>query len=251
MPWVPTAWVCSNGSKLTGSNQTPNCHSECTDLKKGRLQGWRETLSTPKGKLQQIKLYVPELDGVAGFGEHYVKKTEDYEVLLSFLEDVEVVQDLSEIEDFHHRIGEGGIPHVSLPRTPYQALWIEWVSIEDLILHMQDEPAILEQVMTLFGKILIEALEVTADAVGKAEFYHVTLGDNITAPMVGRKLFQKWCMPYYNRASDTLLAKKIHFFVHMDGDLKPLWEDIDQCRHHGIDSLSPPPGQRHQRTRGV
>ena len=106
---------------------------------------------------------------------------------------------------------------------------------------MQDEPAILEQVMTLFGKILIEALEVTADAVGKAEFYHVTLGDNITAPMVGRKLFQKWCMPYYNRASDTLLAKKIHFFVHMDGDLKPLWEDIDQCRHHGIDSLSPPP----------
>ena len=98
--------------------QTPNCHSECTDLKKGRLQGWRETLSTPKGKLQQIKLYVPELDGVAGFGEHYVKKTEDYEVLLSYLEDVEVVQDLSEIEDFHRRIGDGGIPHVSLPRTP-------------------------------------------------------------------------------------------------------------------------------------
>jgi len=30
-------------------------------------------------------------------------------------------------------------------------------------------------------------------------------------------------------------------FVHMDGDLKPLWDDIGPSHVRGLDSLSPPP----------
>ena len=221
--------------------ETPNCRTDRQEIQKNGERCFSDTITTPKGSIHQIKRHVPGLDRVEGFLEHYIKNLEDYRVLLSYLRDFEVVQDLSEIEEFHREVGEGGIPHVSLPRTPYQALWIEWVSIEDLVLHMYDDPGLLEEVMQLFGKILIDALHVTAQAVGKVEFHHVTIGDNITAPIIGRELFQRWCMPFYNQISAELEEKKIPCFVHMDGYLKPLWEDIDRCNHHGFDSLSPPP----------
>jgi hypothetical protein len=221
--------------------ETPHCHIEHEAIREGDRSGWRDTLTTPVGRLSQRRILVPQLNGPTGTVEHYVKTLDDYRILRSYLEDFRIVQDISTIEGFHRRVGEGGIPHVSLPRTPFQALWIEWVSIEDLILHLQDAPDLLNGIMELLGDILLRTLEITADAVGKVEFHHVTMGDNITAPVIGRSLFRTWCVPFYNEIADRLQAKGIPFFVHMDGDLKPIWEEIDGCRNAGFDSLSPPP----------
>lgn len=221
--------------------ETPHCQIQHEEIRKGELQGWRDILITPKGTLTQQRLLVPELSGPTGFAEHYIKTIDDYHILLAYLRDFKMVEDLTHIQQFNRQIGDKGIPHVSLPRTPYQALWIEWVSIENLILHMQDEPQLLGEVMNLLGDILIKVLKITAGAVGKAEFYHVTMGDNIHAPIIGKRLFQKWCIPYYNKISDTLMEEGVPLFIHMDGELKPIWEDIDSCHFQGFDSLSPPP----------
>ena len=221
--------------------ETPNCRIEQEPIRERGLNGWRDTLHTPVGTLTQRRLLIPQLDGPMGYAEHYVKTLDDYPVLLAYLKDYRVVEDISAIEAFHHRMGAQGLPHVSIPRTPYQALWIEWVKLDDLILHMQDNPDMLMEVMNQLGDILLQTLHVTAGAAGKAEFYHVTMGDNLHAPVIGTTLFREWCVPYYNQISDVLDEAGIPFLVHMDGDLKPLWEDIDACRHRGFDSLSPPP----------
>jgi len=221
--------------------ETPNCRIEHENIREGELRGWRDTLITPKGKLTQRRFLVPDLNGPTGFAEHYIKTVKDYEILLAYLRDMVLVEDLSQLQRFHRETGDGGLPHISLPRTPYQALWIEWASIEDLVPHLQDAPELLNDVMQLLGALLIRALKITAAAAPKAEFYHVTMGDNIHGPLIGTRLFQKWCIPYYNEISDTLWEKGVPLFVHMDGDLKPLWGLIDLCRHRGFDSLSPPP----------
>lgn len=221
--------------------ETPNCTLDHHEFTENGQRCFSETITTPKGSIREIKRYVPQMGEVSGFLKHYVQTLDDYVVLLSYLRDITVVEDLTEIEQCHGEIGEGGIPHVSLPRTPYQALWIEWASIDDLALHLYDDPGLLEEVMNTLGKILIDALHVTAGAAARAEFYHVTTGENITAPMIGRQKFRRWCVPYYNQISAELEEVKVPLFVHMDGDLKPLWEDIDECHHHGFDSLSPPP----------
>jgi hypothetical protein len=221
--------------------ETPNCKVVHEDIQEGELSGWRDTIFTPEGSLEQKRFLIPELNGPTGFGEHFVKREEDYQVLLAYLRDFQIIEDLSQIQNCHKKLGDGGIPHVSLPRTPYQALWIEWVSIEDLIDHLFGIPDLLNEVMMQLGKILLQALNVTAGVKKKAEFYHVTMGDNIHAPIIGKELFQKWCIPYYNTISDTLWEEGLPFIIHMDGDLKPIWGDIDRCRHRGFDSLSPPP----------
>ena len=221
--------------------ETPNCKVVHEKIQEGELHGWRDILHTPKGNLEQKRLLIPGLNGPTGFAEHFIKRIDDYQILITYLKDFLVVEDLTQIQQCHKKLGEGGIPHVSLPRTPFQALWVEWVSLEVMIIHLYEEPDLLHEVMILLGEILIHALKVTAGAIGKAEFYHVTMGDNIHAPIIGKELFQKWCIPYYNTISDTLWENGMPFFVHMDGDLRPLWDDIDRCRNRGFDSLSPPP----------
>ena len=41
--------------------------------------------------------------------------------------------------------------------------------------------------------------------------------------------------------ADGLAERDVPVFVHMDGDLKPLWQDIAGSRVGGLDSFSPAP----------
>ena len=70
-----------------------------------------------------------------------------------------------------------------------------------------------------------------------AEF--VDFPDNITAPMIGAERFREFCVPFYDELAQMLGDRPV--YVHMDGDLKGLWEPIGACAVRGIDSLSPPP----------
>ncbi len=46
-------------------------------------------------------------------------------------------------------------------------------------------------------------------------------------------------MPLYRELADRMGGRPV--FVHMDGDLRPLWDAIGESAIGGIDSLSPPP----------
>ena len=48
-------------------------------------------------------------------------------------------------------------------------------------------------------------------------------------------------MPFYDELADRLRDRGVPVFVHMDGDLKPLWNDIGASGVQGLDSFSPAP----------
>jgi len=222
--------------------ETPNCvtRSEPFTTRDGR-EGQRKVLRTPKGTIEERLVTVPAL-GVSTWEKHFVETTADLEVLLAYFEDCVIVDDASAIDDTNADLGEHGIPHVCLPRTPYQRMWIEYALIEDLAYLMADATDLVETVFAKMGEHFIEAAKVTAAATAKGhEFYHCTIGDNITAPAIGPALFETWALPYYNQAADILSEVDILLLNHMDGDIKPLWHLLDRSRLAGIESLSPPP----------
>ncbi len=47
--------------------------------------------------------------------------------------------------------------------------------------------------------------------------------------------------PLYNELAERLSERNIPILMHMDEDLKPLWDAIDHSRFSGVDSLSPLP----------
>lgn len=219
----------------------PHCRFDTVTITRDGHPGLRQILSTPEGQLTEERVLVPRMDGVTARRTHFVKDPDDYRVLRSYLSDLTVQEDLTAIRDFIGIIGEDGLPLVHVPRTPYQQLWVEWVSIEELSLHLFDHVALLDDCIELLRTIQRRTWEITARAADKVPIPFVDFPDNITAPVIGEAYFQQYCLPAYNEAAEMMADKGIPIYVHMDGDLKPLWSAIRDSRVGGVDSLSPQP----------
>jgi len=218
------------------SAHAPNCRWDSEEICVKGTPGVRHTLYTPQGAIYEEKLIEPTY-GTASTKRHFIQERDDYLALMYYLRDLVVVEDLSPLLEAERELGEDGLPHVSVGRTPYQQLWIQWVSLEDLAVHLIDWPDLLEEVMLLMGRRLRDMFEI----VRRAPIPYVVFGDNITAPAIGQKYFLQYCVPYYRELADMLSDRDIPVYVHADGDLKPLWKAIGDCGVSGLDSMSPPP----------
>lgn len=222
--------------------ETPSCGFERQEFERNGRRGERYLLHTPKGTLMSERLFEPTL-GTSAAAKHYVKDPGDYEALLAYLRDIHVYENLDPLEQTLRELGDDGLPHVYVPRTPYQQLWVEWVCIQDLAVHMCDFPDLLEEVTAALFSIQDRVYETIRNAARKAFIPYVVVGDNITAPMIGEANFRRYCLPSYRRLAEMLddVGRDVPVAVHMDGDLKPLWTAIGESRVRVIDSMSPPP----------
>ncbi|HEY5139709.1 MAG TPA: uroporphyrinogen decarboxylase family protein [Methylococcales bacterium] len=213
-----------------------SCSFSQEDFTHEGLRGIRTFLHTPVGMLTEEKLLEPVFNSAATH-KHFVCERKDYEALLVYLKDITVVEDAAAFDSVVKELGDDGLPHATVMRTPYQQMWVQWVSIERLCCDMIDYADIVEECMSLMGAIQLRASMISATL----PLPYVVIGDNITAPMIGEQIFRKWCLPYYNKIADIFGAHDIPVVVHMDGDLKPLWSAISETKIAGFDSFSPPP----------
>ncbi len=226
---------------------TPHCHIEAEDIQRGTRKGLRRRLVTPAGELTQERLINPTLHTPVT-ATQFVKSPGDYHALLAYLRDAEVVADLEGYFETVRDMGERGLPHTVVGRTPYQALWVEWVSIQDLIEHLVEAEELMDEVFTTLAQIQRRVFEVVTEAVVEAADVgapvpYVTFCDNIEASAIGEHFFRTFAVPAYDELAGMLdeTGLDVPVFVHMDGDLMPLWDAIAESRVRGVDSFSPPP----------
>jgi len=220
--------------------ESPNCSMENHEVEKDGLRGYHSVLHTPVGELTQEVLLDPVF-GTGSIRKHFVSEPKDYEAFIAYLSDTRVVKDTTGFLQAQDCLGDDGILLVSVDRTPYQQLWVQWVCIEDLSMHFVDCPDIVEECVSLLTGIQRKIHRIIREAADEVPIQLVDVPDNITAPVIGPRNFEKYCVPFYNELADILTDKDIPVFVHMDGDLKPLWKAIGESKVGGIDSLSPPP----------
>jgi hypothetical protein len=214
----------------------PNCRMVTEDIAKGERRGTRTRLVTPAGELTEEKFHTPTL-GSAAIHKHFVTEPEDYRVLTAFVRDTVITPNHDQVLQVRKQLGEDGLPLVSVGRTPYQQLWVQWVSLEDLSCHLVDCPELVQECTDEMGRILRDIFACARNA----PIDMIDVADNITAPTIGVANFRKYCVPFYDELADMLSDRDIPVFVHMDGDLKPLWGAIGESKVRGIDSLAPPP----------
>jgi|APSaa5957512622_1039677.scaffolds.fasta_scaffold20286_2 hypothetical protein len=212
----------------------PNCNRQTEELERDGLRGLRTVLKTPRGELVEERFFEPTY-GTASIKKHFVQEPEEYDRLLAYLEDGVVVENLDPFHLALEELGDQGLPLVAVERTPYQQLWVQWVCIEDLSLHLVDCPERVEACVEALGRQERQIMEIVAR--NPVDF--VDFPDNITAPVIGVNNFRKYCVPFYDEMAGMLGERPV--YVHMDGDLKPLWKDIGRSGVRGLDSLSPPP----------
>jgi len=223
--------------------ETPHCRFVVEDIVRDGRKGFRNTLRTPEGKLFEERLFEPTY-GSSAAACHFVKGIGDYRILMAGFRDV-VVQ--PHMEGFHKTVqvlGDDGLPHTAVFRTPYQQLWVQWVSLTDLPVHLALYPEVMEEVIAVMTDIQWRIFAAVCEAVRSgASIPYIVFPDNITAPAIGETYFRRYCVPAYNELAGMLAetGKDVPVFVHMDGDLKPLWAAIGESAVRGLDSMSPPP----------
>lgn len=218
---------------------SPNCCSELEEITVDGNRGIKTVLHTPAGSLNQIKHFDPVLNSPAT-KEHYIKEKKDYEIFLAYQKDIEVRKNLEPIQEIIAEFGDNGVPHAAVGRTAFQKLWVEWVSIEKLCLHMIDWPDLLGEIIDVMNSIQLRIFDIAAEAVKELDLPYVVIPDNITAPIIGDRYFRQYCVPVYQELVSRLEGS-VPAVVHMDGDLKPIKEAITESGIGAIDSFSPPP----------
>ena len=219
---------------------TPNCRTETEEIVLEGAPAWRDTLTTPAGSLTQVRRTVPSM-GVSTRVEHYVKTLDDYAILAAYFRDVVVEPNVDGIRNAIIAAGDDGLAHPAVSRTPWQEMWVNWASIEDLSLHLADDPTRVDECLMLIGDRMMEGAEAACTVADEVELPYLVVPDNITAPLIGAGRFEQYAAPYYRRIADRLAEKGVPLACHMDGDLKALRDGIGNCGLRVIDSFSPTP----------
>ncbi len=211
-------------------------HPECWREEQRTSDGVRIVLHTPCGSLVEERRREPGY-GSMRITRYFVQEPEDYAALIAYFKDGVVIDDTERLRHDMRELGDDGVPLVAVGRTPFQRLWIEWVDLQELCYHLADCPGPVHECMHAIGQELRQVFEI----VRRAPVDLVDFPDNITAPVIGEAKFRRYCVPWYDELASMLSERSIPVFVHMDGDLKPLWNAIGDSSVGGIDSLSPPP----------
>ena len=99
----------------------------------------------------------------------------------------------------------------------------------------------------------MELLELMADLVlqqfreaVKTSARYIKLWENLSIETIGRRHYQRHCVPLYHKIFDILAPADKKLLVHYDGKLRLIREDIAALAIDGIDSFTPPPEGRHE-----
>ena len=226
----------SNAHRL----EYPHCRFVSETTQHNGLRGERKTLFTPAGQITEERIFEPTY-GAPAWKKHFLEGPNDYRIFMAYLQDIIVCEDFERVWRDARDLGDDGLPHVAVQRTPYQQLWIEWAGLQQLTLHIADYPDLLADCMALMTAIQRRIFAIVRKGIDQGvPIYYINVPDNVTAPVLGVRNFSAYCLPFYRELAD-LMGERTPVFVHMDGDLKPFWRLTTTSGVRGIDSLSPPP----------
>ena len=94
-----------------------NCRFVKEDIESRGRKGLRTTLVTPVGKLEEERFFEPVF-GTSSIRRHFVRDPEDYTVLLFYLKDLVVRENLAQVSKDLAGLGDDGLMHINIGRTP-------------------------------------------------------------------------------------------------------------------------------------
>lgn len=168
--------------------------------------------------------------------EFMIKKLSDYRIAKYIVENTVYHKNYDFFVEVEKNIGEDGILIANMDRTPLQKTLIELTGTERLCIDLYERPDIVEDFFNSLQKKQDEIYKIAADSPARI----VHNWDNLTEDITEPRLFQKYCLPLYNRYARMLHEKDKIYVVHMDGKLNHLKELIKKTEIDVIESFTLP-----------
>ena len=194
------------------------------------------TIETPVGAMTAI-VHSSEDNWTHRSRKWYITTPEDIKVAIWRAERTTWSYDYELHDKLVAEAGDLGAPHIYLPRTNVQGLYIDYAGVEGGIMLMHDYPDLVE---ALF-KAMDDCHDRLCDVVNESPIQMVNFGDNVHADTCSPKLFEKYMLPAYQRRCEKLHSAGKFVFSHWDGNCKPLLPYVHDTGLDGIEAITPVP----------
>ncbi|MFH1085325.1 MAG: uroporphyrinogen decarboxylase family protein, partial [Chloroflexota bacterium] len=207
-----------------------------TEYWEGGLHMQRRTIETPVGAVHQVA----QLDAAYGstwIREHYIKAPDDYRVMEFVWRDVVFHDNLAAIRLAQRLLGGDGLVMVRVAKGPLLEMLYQMMGYERFSIDLYECPDLVDSLYHTMLRRYEELYALAAET--PAEILQAA--DNITADVVGRARFQRYCVAEYARWSAILAVSGKRLAVHMDGRLGPLVDAIAAAPFQIVEALTPTP----------
>jgi hypothetical protein len=199
------------------------------------------TYETPVGEVKErLRVNLPSEGGERSERwrvEYYIKEDRDYRVVEYLFEEMRVKP---KFEDFRRAVddlGGDGIVSTSLGYTPFMDLLVNYMGMRKLAYEVHRNKRRLEGLLEVMAERKKEICRVIADSPAEV----VLLGDNIDEVLIGPRLFERYCLPFYQEYTEILHRSGKIVGSHMDGRLRRLKDLIKESGLDFLHGFTPPP----------
>jgi len=196
------------------------------------------TFHTPVGDVsEKLRINLPKGTGGQWKVEKMIKGLEDYEVAKSIVEDTVYEPDYGDFSRVEQELGGDGVFFAWGDYTPLMKIIVGLMGFERFAVELYRHRDELEELIEAIDGKEEEMYRIVADS--PAEI--IKVGDNIDGALIDPKLFETYCLPYYQKYSKILHAKGKIVMSHMDGRLRCLKDLIGETELDMIEAFTPPP----------
>lgn len=170
--------------------------------------------------------------------EPLIKTLRDYTIMRLVLEDMVLAPNYDAIRRLDEQTGEDGIVLGSVGLSPFQELVSpDWLGMDGVSYWLADHPAELDELYDALARNQARIYEIAAEA--PVELIHSD--ENVTALMVGPRLYERYHLPFYRRMVPQLHAAGKRYVAHFDGSIKPLQQLLAESPIDVVEAFTPPP----------
>jgi len=219
------------------------CHTEQRDLATVTTdESHRKTVTrtttykTPHGDLRTIEKMIPTAASWH-IMEHPIKGIEDFKAYEWVIRDQIRTPTPWGYKQAAEYVGDHGIVSTWLGWAPLQQLMLGLMGQEQAVYALHDYPKETEAFMAFLDESDDERFDIVCDS----EVQFVWLANHIDGLMVSPTLFQKYCMPYYQKRTEQLHKHGKTCVSHYDGRLKGIMPMLKDTGVDVIEAITPLP----------
>ena len=171
--------------------------------------------------------------------EHIIKNREDYKIVSHIFENLEVVPDQDDFNNWKMETGEDGVAITFLggAASPMHHIQKDFVDATSFYYHYEDYHKEMRTLAEALENLYEKALKVIAESPAEAVNWGGNFDDMITYPAY----FEKEILPWIKKAVDILGTKGKIVICHCDGENLRLMDLIKDSGMHVAEAVTPYP----------
>ena len=198
--------------------ETPHCTQQTIRYAEGGRDLVRTVIRTPAGEVSSV---AQPADFTSWTIERFFKGPEDYEVLLSLIEDRVYRPDHAPYLDAERWMGEDVILRCGVGSNPLHHIMLHWMGLETFAVEWAERR---DEVLMLEAAWRHKQEQVYA-ILADSPITHANYGGNEVPEVMGKERYRDFVLPLLQQCADALHAKGKLLGSHLDGNNRH-WADL-------------------------